>query len=520
MTSFAGSKLSKILARAIILPEDRSPLLALTTPIFCPDNNGVRAQSLNIIKPSPLKNYVQYQTITDNTPGEVTTSKTEVSVGGTKKVITNITNVDLSSGTINYMDGLFEEEKTIDFSKDFTITFDYTYPASQAAGNQFITFNIDDLDENVYRNQFAVCINATVNSSNATNVFVGVASTKTKASAINLFTQMVNSPSTTGTGFKFEFNWNTSIQRFEFKILNKATGVELYSSVLEDGSGVKDVTTDDGTNFEIPNITSYEVTSTLLQYQTKTVTNEFVADNNLITINLTEKINKQYSVPYEVDLKTDVNLRNIIEADMKVEMKKAINKTLLDYLTTNKDSIPTVAAGTTLAETIGKVIANNVINGTGCKFSIYSYDNGAPVSYMFGANELTLNNYIKSQDDENMMMLIPIGASKDDINVPAMYYFENPSMILDKDTYTELQQDLVSGDIKTYATSKVDFNVSSVDISGIGSGITGSNDVFALGFTEPKIAVSQNTTDFGYTLSFEMYYGIALVNPSNLRRIA
>lgn len=520
MTSFTGSKLSKILARAIILPEDRSPFLALTTPIFCPDNNGVRAQSLNIIKPSPLKNYVQYQTITDNVPGAIEPKTTEVSVGGTKKVITNITNVDLSSGTINYMDGLFDEDKTIDFSKDFSITFDYTYPASQAAGNKFIIFNTDGLNDNVYRNQFAICINATISNSNATNVFVGVASTKTKASATNLFTQIVNPPSTTGSGFKFEFNWNASIQRFEFKIINKATGVELYSGVLEDGSGVIDVSTDEGTNFEIPNVDDYEVTSTLLQYQTKTVTNTFVADNNLITINLTEKIRKQYSVPYEVDLETDVNLRNIIEADMKVEMKKAINKTLLDYLKTNKDSISNVAAGTTLAETIGKVIANNVINGTGCKFSIYSYDNGAPVSYMFGANELTFPNYIKSQDNENIMTPFIIGASKDDVNVPAMYYFENPSMILDKETYTELQQDLVSGDIKTYATDKVDFNVSSVDISGIGSGVAGSNDVFALGFTEPKIVVSQNTTDFGYTISFEMYYGIALVNPNNLQLIA
>ena len=74
MTAFSESKLSKLLTRAIIAPEDRSPLLALATPIYCPDYNGVRAQSLNIIKPTAQKHYVQYQTITDGEPGPVTTS--------------------------------------------------------------------------------------------------------------------------------------------------------------------------------------------------------------------------------------------------------------------------------------------------------------------------------------------------------------------------------------------------------------------------------------------------------------
>lgn len=337
MTAFSESKLSKLLTRAIIAPEDRSPLLALATPIYCPDYNGVRAQSLNIIKPTAQKHYVQYQTITDGEPGEVTTSDTEVSVGGTLKVITTI----------------------------------------------------------------------------------------------------------------------------------------------QDGE--------------------------------TTVTNEFTPDENIITINLNKSVKKRYSVPYELDLKTDVNLMNLIKADMLVEFKKAVNNELNLYITSNKSSITKIEAGTSLADTIGNVITNYITKGTGCRFSIYGYDNGAPVSFITNENQLSFPQYIKSEGTENGIVSI------NDVNIPSMYYFANPSLILTDKKFKELQTGLVNGTIKSYAREKLNFSNISTDISEIGTtGIAGSNDVIALAFTEPRITQSSNTNNFGYTISMECSFGIALVNPDNI----
>lgn len=337
MTAFSESKLSKLLTRAIIAPEDRSPLLALATPIYCPDYNGVRAQSLNIIKPTAQKHYVQYQKITDDTSGPVTTSDTEVSVGGTLKVITTIQN------------------------------------------------------------------------------------------------------------------------------------------------GVT------------------------------TVTNEFTPDENIVTINLNKSVKKRYSVPYELDLKTDVNLMNLIKADMLVEFKKAVNNELNLYITSNKSSITKIEAGTNLANTIGNVITNYITKGTGCRFSIYGYDNGAPVSFITNENQLSFPQYIKSEGTENGIISI------NDVNVPSMYYFANPSLILTDEKFKELQTGLVNGTIKSYAREKLNFSNISTDISEIGTtGIAGSNDVIALAFTEPRITQSSNTNNFGYTISMECSFGIALVNPDNI----
>ena len=52
MTEFNESKLSKILARRIIVPEKRANLLPFATPIYCPDNNGVKASKVSIIDPN------------------------------------------------------------------------------------------------------------------------------------------------------------------------------------------------------------------------------------------------------------------------------------------------------------------------------------------------------------------------------------------------------------------------------------------------------------------------------------
>lgn len=51
MTSFSGNLLSHVLARAIFQVSERNDLCAFVTPVYCPDINGVRADTVTTFKP-------------------------------------------------------------------------------------------------------------------------------------------------------------------------------------------------------------------------------------------------------------------------------------------------------------------------------------------------------------------------------------------------------------------------------------------------------------------------------------
>lgn len=515
MTNFNESKLSKIIARAIVAPEDRAPFTALATPVYCPSNNGVRANRLTIIKPFPIATIQQAKAGSAGSPSNVDGS---YSIGGDRTNITTTTEVDYTTDTIAYMDNFFDANQELDFTKDFDIEFTYVYPTSQTAGGQYTYFNYNEEDDGMYSNTIVIRVNATVADSAVSNVEISVGSTKENAT-VNLFAQMQDPPLVVGSGYRFKFHWNASSEHFDMTITEYTTGRLLYSGVRPGANpdGVKTgADVQDGSYYALANVDNYTASSPLLSRTDVTYSTEFTKVNNKMDITLDKSIELTYNVPYEVDLETDVNLQDLIKADALVQFKKAVNQEIATLINSNKASITSVVAGTTLADTIGTLIANNIIDGTGCKFSVYSYNNGAPVEYVQSGDQLKFRNLIQNEDGSFYF------ADIQEANVPAMYYINTPSLILDETNFTDLQVALCDGTVKRYATERINFDVDSTSnlTTTIGAdGIFGTNDSFAVAFTEPHISVTPKHTDFTYDVSVVIYFGVGLVYLDNLQKI-
>ena len=58
MASFSGNILSHVLTRSIFNSNDRTDFLAYATPVYCPDINGVKADSVTIIDPKVDSNKI------------------------------------------------------------------------------------------------------------------------------------------------------------------------------------------------------------------------------------------------------------------------------------------------------------------------------------------------------------------------------------------------------------------------------------------------------------------------------
>ena len=342
MTSFNESKLSKILARTLIKPEDRSQFLPMSTPIYCPSNNGVRTSRVTIIVPNPV-----------------------VHADATRKIETGSS----PSDTTTYSDS------------KFTI------------GGQFT-------NEQLWQN-----------------------------------------------------------------------------GILEN------------------NQTTYS------------------SSDNTVDIDLSNSINLTYRIPYDVDLETDVNLMNLIKSDVAVRFKKAVSTAIQTDVITNINNIPDIPIGTNLAETLGDIIADNIYNGTGQRFSIYKYDNGAPVPFITTSNQPDYDNKVLGETAENTY------ASYNDVDTAALHYYNLPTVLLPYATFQEYQQQLVNGSIKTYVDTKLNVDTTSEDFTDIGEGVVGSNDSYAVAFTEPKITEAKDTEYYAKIVCVTIYYGVKLISTSNLRII-
>lgn len=233
---------------------------------------------------------------------------------------------------------------------------------------------------------------------------------------------------------------------------------------------------------------------------------------NTVDIDLTEQLTVKYFIPNEVELKTDVDLVNFIKSDYAVKFKHAVSTKIHDQVQAlvTGNLIPKITMGTTLAETFGTVIAKLIKDGTGQKYSIYKYNNGAPIEYINRNNQPNIDKVIDKQD--NFMDY----ASIDDINVPALYYFEKPSLILDNAKFEDYQQGLCSGSIKTYVEEKLNVDTTADTMTSIGEGIFGTNDCFAVAFTQPSIQRKPSQNMFGDELYITIYYGVKLVSKANL----
>lgn len=233
---------------------------------------------------------------------------------------------------------------------------------------------------------------------------------------------------------------------------------------------------------------------------------------NTVDIDLTEQLTVKYFIPNEVELKTDVDLVNFLKSDYAVKFKHAVSTKIHDQVQAlvTGNLISKITMGTTLAETFGTVITKLIKDGTGQKYSIYKYNNGAPIEYINRNNQPNIDKVIDKQD--NFMDYAYI----DDINVPALYYFEKPSLILDNAKFEDYQQGLCSGSIKTYVEEKLNVDTTADTMTSIGEGIFGTNDCFAVAFTQPSIQRKPSQDMFGDELYITIYYGVKLVSKANL----
>lgn len=232
---------------------------------------------------------------------------------------------------------------------------------------------------------------------------------------------------------------------------------------------------------------------------------------NTVDIDLTEQLTVKYFIPNEVELKTDVDLVNFIKSDYAVKFKHAVSTKIHDQVQAlvTGNLIPKITMGTTLAETFGTVITKLIKDGTGQKYSIYKYNNGAPIEYINRNNQPNIDKVVQEAPEFDF-------ASINDINVPALYYFEKPSLILDNTKFEDYQQGLCSGSIKTYVEDKLLVDTTADTMTSIGEGIFGTNDCFAVAFTQPSIQRKPSQDMFGDELYITIYYGVKLVSKANL----
>lgn len=234
--------------------------------------------------------------------------------------------------------------------------------------------------------------------------------------------------------------------------------------------------------------------------------------NNTVDIDLDQPLNLKYFIPNEVDLKTNVDLLNVIKSDFAVKFKHAVSTQVRDQIqalvTANK--LPKIEMQATLSDAIGSAIAKIIKDGTGQKFSIYKYNNGAPIEYFKKNNQPNIDKVIDNTANQFDYATI------DDINVPALYYIEKPSLILDNNKFEAYQQGLCSGAINKYVKEVIDVDTTADTLTGIGEGIFGTNDCFAVAFTQPSIKRKPSQEFFGDELYISIYFGVKLVNISNL----
>lgn len=449
MTNFNENILSKIIARRIIAPEDRSNLLPLATPIYCPDANGVKASRVTIIDPNA------------NT---LFTSDDFLSIGS--QFTKGVNNKLVATGTpVITADGIYTGSSTnfykIDVGTNAINKIVLTFNDTVTRGNTLLTFGGDN-------------INATRDGKLETIVI-------TKISTVS---------------FKVEQKYNR---------YSSSTEITDKPTFILNLIGEFDI---DFTQSNIDGVKLFDID----------ITKQPGSVKNTVDIDLTEQLNVKYFIPNEVELKTDVDLVNFIKSDYAVKFKHAVSTKIHDQVQAlvTGNLIPKITMGTTLAETLGTVITKLIKDGTGQKYSIYKYNNGAPIEYINRSNQPNIDKVIDNKPDNIESDFVTRYTSIDDINVPALYYNEKPSLILDNAKFEDYQQGLCGGSIKKYVEEKLNVDTTADTMTNIGEGIYGTNDCFAVAFTQPSIQRKPSQDMFGDELYITIYYGVKLVSKTNL----
>lgn len=500
MSQFDESKLSRILARRIIAPEDRSQFLPMCTPIYCPDNNGVKASQVTIIDPN-LNTFFDDVDPT-NTRSKYIGSQLDSTSGVRYNSDANFVgslNINSETGDIsnfstsNYISlgrfiGTIElYVKQPKYYNNILGTVNNNHLYIFYNGNELQYLNsltgryitlIPSINDNP-KPDFKLTI--TIQHSRENEGYITIAINDEIKVDHQTFNYMNNSNLAIGTNYQVGsvgFAFQGSINGYETLI----NGVPLIEKLIK------------------PQVTRQP--------------NEV---QNIINIDLNKSVSRDYFVPYEVELKSDADIMSVIKSDFAAYFKNRVSNEIVEQLvllhTTN--AISTINKGASLAETLGDVISTFISQGTGQKYSIYKYNNGAPVVYSVDSNQPNIDKGI-DQTPENPMSIYAV---KDDINVPALYYVEQPTLILPNTTYADYQTELCNGNIKEYARKMINVETATANFGQLGEGVFGTNDTFAVAFSSPSIKLVPDTNFYGYRLCCTMLYGVKLVHKHNLRLI-
>ena len=442
MTDFNENKLSKIIARRIVAPEDRANLLPFATPIYCPDANGVKASRVTIIDPN------------SNT---LFTSNDFLSVGA--QFTKGVNNQLVATGTPIVTDnGIYTGSTTNFYKIDRTGTTKITLLFKETKANQTL-LTVGGSTVECDRDQTDVTVDITAYKADDGKIQV----TQSKMGV-----------------FSFSYVVNASNQNIN---LVGALDIDFTQSTI------------DGTPLYGLNITK----------QPGSV-------NNTVDIDLDKSLDLKYFIPTEVDLKTNVDLINFLKSDAAVKFKHTVSTeihTQLEALVAG-NLLPKITMADTLSDALGSAVAQIISKGTGQKFSIYKYNNGAPIEYIKRNNQPDIDRVIENSKEFTDY------ASIDDIQVPALYYFEKPTLILDNNKFEDYQQGLVGGTIRNYIREVIDVDTTADTMTSIGEGVFGTNDCFAVAFTQPHITRKPSQSMFGDELCISIYYGVKLISKTNL----
>lgn len=443
MTDFNENKLSKIIARRIVAPEDRANLLPFATPIYCPDVNGVKASRVTIIDPN------------SNT---LFTSDDFTSIGA--QFTNEVNNILVATGSPVINDGIYTGSATNYYSLNYDNANNgeiYFYVTSEInAGDLLITVNDTEVTGKTNYGDLKYIRIYNANDSIGVNVVYARGGNNTEVTK-------------SSSGNTIKLNGTESINL----TTSNVNGTPLYGLSITKQPGQV---------------------------------------NNTVDIDLDKHLDLKYFIPTEVDLKTNIDLVNFLKSDAAVKFKHAVSTEIHDQLEAlvAGNLLPKITMVDTLSDALGTAVAQIISKGTGQKFSIYKYNNGAPIEYIKRNNQPNIDKVIDKPDDFMSY------ASIDDVQVPALYYFEKPTLVLDSNKFEDYQQGLVGGTIRNYIREVIDVDTTADTMTNIGEGIFGTNDCFAVAFTQPYITRKPNQSMFGDELCISIYYGVKLITKTNL----
>lgn len=506
MTNFNESKLSKVLARRIIAPEDRSQLLPFSTPIYCPDYKGVRANRVTIINPN-TNSFLKSTTATDTTGIGTSVAKSTATLNS---LVTNQGGVTIDDtgtatgfATSKYL--AIESATAVGIAKLHISGF---IPSSVTTAVNIISFTSGGV----------VTVLAVQPNGNIT-LTEGTASATLGTAKLDVEFHMDVSIVTGDSGIRVDITakqllednsiFSTSIDLTGTSITLITFGASADARYKMDLSHAYFVLTSSNKRVHFYN-------------SSKTATDPSTISNT-VDIDLNIPVSRTYFVPHQVDLEADVNLIDMIKSDFGAVFKNAVSTAIMNYIVANKADIKaiTMEDSDTLATALGHVIAENIMNGTGQRYSIYKYSNGAPVTTMIDSAGPNYDDL--ALDDENPDAPLTLSefrrmyASKDDVGQPADFYFERPTLLIDFPKFQEYQAGLCAGTIKQYVEKRMNVDTAKIDFTDIGEGVFGSNDCFAVAFTDADISIEHDKEFFADNVCVTIYFGIKLINDANLR---